>query len=162
MPSFDIVSETDLQEVENAVNQVTKEIGTRYDFKGSKSKLVRKEAELTLHADDDYKREQVIELLKEKLVRRKVDIRALSFGTVEPASGGMVRQTITVRQGIEADLAKQLVKLIKESKIKVQTAIQGTELRVTGKKRDELQEVIALIKADPTVEMPLQFTNFRE
>ncbi|MBF0459843.1 MAG: YajQ family cyclic di-GMP-binding protein [Magnetococcales bacterium] len=162
MPSFDIVSETDLQEVDNALNQVTKEIGTRYDFKGSKSKIVRKDAELTLHADDDYKREQVIEILKEKLVRRKVDIRVLAFGTVEPASGGMVRQVVTVRQGIEADLARQLVKTIKESKIKVQTAIQGVELRVTGKKRDELQEVIALLKADPTVEQPLQFTNFRE
>ncbi|MEO5362506.1 MAG: YajQ family cyclic di-GMP-binding protein [Magnetococcus sp. DMHC-8] len=162
MPSFDIVSETDLQEVDNAVNQVTKEIGTRYDFKGSKSRLVRKDAELTLHADDDYKREQVIDILKEKLVRRKVDIRVLEFGTVEPASGGMVRQVVTVRQGIDADLARSLVKLIKDAKFKVQTAIQGTELRVTGKKRDDLQEVIAFIKADQSVEMPLQFTNFRE
>ena len=162
MPSFDIVSETDLQEVDNAIHQVVKEIGTRYDFKGSKSKVVRKEAEITLHADDEYKREQVVELLREKLVRRKVDIRVLSFGTVEAASGGMVRQVITVRQGIEAALARQLVKLIKTSKIKVQTAIQGTELRVTGKKRDALQGVITLLKGEPTVEMPLQFTNFRE
>ncbi|MEO5349098.1 MAG: YajQ family cyclic di-GMP-binding protein [Magnetococcus sp. YQC-3] len=162
MPSFDIVSETDLQEVDNAVNQVVKEIGTRYDFKGSKSKVVRKDAEITLHADDDYKREQIVEILKEKLVRRKIDVRVLSFGTVEPASGGMVRQVVTVRQGIEADLARRLVKMLKDSKIKVQTAIQGTELRVTGKKRDDLQEAIALVKADPSIEMPLQFTNFRE
>ncbi|MBF0401604.1 MAG: YajQ family cyclic di-GMP-binding protein [Magnetococcales bacterium] len=162
MPSFDIVSETDLQEVDNAVNQVSKEITTRYDFKGSKSKVVRKEAEITIHADDEYKLEQVVEMLKEKMVRRKVDVRVLSFGTVEPASGGMVRQLVTVQQGIEADLARKLVKLLKESKIKVQAAIQGSELRVTGKKRDDLQEAIALIKADPTVEMPLQFTNFRE
>jgi uncharacterized protein YajQ (UPF0234 family) len=162
MPSFDIVSETDLQEVDNAVNQVVKEIGTRYDFKGSKSKVVRKDAEITLHADDDYRREQIVEILKEKLVRRKIDVRVLSFGTVEPASGGMVRQVVSVRQGIEADLARQLVKMLKDSKIKVQTAIQGAELRVTGKKRDDLQEAIALVKADPSVEMPLQFTNFRE
>lgn len=162
MPSFDIVSETDLQEVDNAINQVAKEIITRYDFKGSKSKVVRKDAEITIHADDAYKQEQVVEMLKEKMVRRKVDIRVLSFGTVEPASGGMVRQVVTVRQGIEADLARKLVKLLKESKIKVQTAIQGTELRVTGKKRDDLQEAIAFIKADTTLEMPLQFTNFRE
>ncbi len=162
MPSFDIVSETDLQEVDNAVHQVIKEMGTRYDFKGSKSKVVRKDAEITLHADDDYKLEQVIEILKEKMVRRKVDIRVLDFGTVEPASGGMVRQVVTVRQGIEAELARRLVKQIKDAKLKVQTAIQGVELRVTGKKRDDLQEVIALLKADTSVEMPLQFTNFRE
>ncbi|MBF0161906.1 MAG: YajQ family cyclic di-GMP-binding protein [Magnetococcales bacterium] len=162
MPSFDIVSETDLQEVDNAIHQVVKEIGTRYDFKGSKSKVTRKEAEITLLADDEYKREQVVELLKEKLTRRKVDVRVLSFGTVEAASGSMVRQVVTVRQGIEAELAKELVKRIKESKIKVQTAIQGTELRVTGKKRDDLQEVIALLKEDTTMERPLQFTNFRE
>ena len=162
MPSFDIVSEVDLQEVDNAVNQVVKEITTRYDFKGSKCKVSRKEAEITLLGDDAYKLEQIIEILKEKFVRRKMDVRVLSFGTQEPASGGQVRQIVTVRQGIETELAKQLVKKIKESKIKVQTAIQGNELRVTGKKRDELQEVIALMKEDTTLEIPLQFTNFRE
>ncbi|WP_130471208.1 YajQ family cyclic di-GMP-binding protein [Candidatus Magnetaquicoccus inordinatus] len=162
MPSFDIVSETDLQEVDNAVNQVSKEIITRYDFKNAKCRVERKEAEITLHADDEYKREQVIEILKEKLIRRKVDIRVLDYGTVEPASGGTVRQVVTVRQGIEAELAKKLVKMIKDSKIKVQAAIQGVELRITGKKRDDLQEVITLLKADTSIEQPLQFTNFRD
>jgi uncharacterized protein YajQ (UPF0234 family) len=162
MPSFDIVSETDLQEVDNAVNQVTKEIGTRYDFKNAKCRVERKDAQLTLHADDDYKREQVVEILKEKLIRRKVDIRVLDFGTVEPASGGTVRQVVTVRQGIDAELGRKIVKLIKDAKLKVQAAIQGTELRVTGKKRDDLQEVIALLKEEATIEQPLQYTNFRE
>lgn len=162
MPSFDVVSEVDLQEVDNAVNQVRKEIGTRYDFKGSKSKVVRSDAEITIHGDDDYKLEQVVEMLKEKFIRRKIDVRALSFGSVEPASGSMVRQVVTVRQGIETEKGKKLVKIIKASKLKVQAAIQGAELRVTGKKRDDLQEVMALIRADKSLEIPLQFSNFRD
>lgn len=162
MPSFDIVSEVDFHEVDNAVNQVIKEIGTRYDFKGSQSKVERAEAEITLHGDDDYKLEQIRDILKEKLVRRKIDTRVLSLGTVEPASGGMVRQVVTVRQGIEMDIAKKLVKMVKASKSKVQAAIQGNELRVTGKKRDDLQAIMALIKADKTLEIPLQFQNFRD
>lgn len=162
MPSFDIVSNVDLQELDNAVHQVVKEIGTRYDFKGSKSKIERTESEITLHGDDDYKLEQITEILKEKMVRRKIDTRTLSFANVEPASGGMVRQVVTVRQGIEKELAKQLVKKIKTSKIKVQASIQGDELRVTGKKRDDLQQIITHLKADTSLEMPLQFINFRD
>ena len=162
MPSFDIVSKVDLQEVDNAVQQVVKEIRTRYDFKGSKSKVERNEAEITVHSDDDYKLEQVVEIVKEKLVRRKIDTRVLSFGTVEPASGSMVRQVVTVQQGIETEIAKKLVKSIKTAKIKVQASIQGDELRVTGKKRDDLQQTIALLKADKTVNLPLQYINFRD
>ena len=162
MPSFDIVSKVDLQEVDTAVQQVVKEIRTRYDFKGSKSKVERNEAEITVHSDDDYKLEQVVEIVKEKLVRRKIDTRVLSFGTVEPASGSMVRQVVTVQQGIETEIAKKLVKSIKTAKIKVQASIQGDELRVTGKKRDDLQQTIALLKADKTVNLPLQYINFRD
>lgn len=161
MPSFDIVSEIDLQEVDNAVNQSVKEIGTRYDFKNSKCKLEREGAAITVTADDDYKREQVLEILRAKLVRRQVDIRALDHGKVEPASGGLVRQVITVKQGVGQDLAKTLVKRVKESRIKVQAAIVGEQVRVTGKNRDDLQQTITLLKAEE-FEQPLQFTNFRE
>ncbi|MBF0339801.1 MAG: YajQ family cyclic di-GMP-binding protein [Magnetococcales bacterium] len=161
MPSFDVVSEVDLQEVDNAVNQVTKEIATRYDFRGSKCKVEREEAILKVTADDDYKLGQVLDVLKEKLIRRKVDIKVLDYGTVEAASGSMKRQQITVRQGVDSELAKKIVAGIKTSKLKVQAAIQGEQVRVTGKKRDDLQEAIASIKA-AGYELPLQFTNFRE
>ncbi|MBF0212251.1 MAG: YajQ family cyclic di-GMP-binding protein [Magnetococcales bacterium] len=161
MPSFDVVSEVDLQEVDNAVNQVAKEIATRYDFRGSKCKVEREEAILKVTADDDYKLDQVLDVLKEKLIRRKVDIKVLEYGTVEAASGGMKRQQITVRQGVDSELAKKIVAGIKTSKLKVQAAIQGEQVRITGKKRDDLQEAIASIKA-AGYEMPLQFTNFRE
>ena len=162
MPSFDVVSQVDFQEVDNAVNQLRKEIGTRYDFKGSKSRVERDDALLTVHGDDTYKLEQVIEILKEDLLRRSLDPRVLSFGSVEPASGGLVRQVVTVRQGIETALAKRMVKTIKAAKLKVQAAIQGDELRISGKKRDDLQSVMALLKADKTLEIPLQFINFRD
>ena len=161
MPSFDIVSEVDLQEVDNAVNQVEKEIATRYDFKGSKSRVERDGAVITLTADDPYRMEQVADVLKEKLVRRKIDVRSLSFGEVEPAAGSLVRQVVTVRQGVETELAKKIVKLIKESKIKVQASIQGDQVRVTGKKRDDLQAAMAGVKAAP-FDLPLQFINFRD
>ncbi|MEO5366400.1 MAG: YajQ family cyclic di-GMP-binding protein [Magnetococcus sp. WYHC-3] len=161
MPSFDIVSEVDLQEVDNAVNQAVKEIGTRYDFKGSHCEITREEAVITVVADDDYKREQVLDILKTRLLRRKVDIRSLDLGRVEAASGGLVRQVVTVKQGVDADLAKRIVKLIKDSKIKVQAAIQGEQVRVTGKKRDDLQEAIALVRA-ADLGLPLQFNNFRD
>ncbi|MEO5346288.1 MAG: YajQ family cyclic di-GMP-binding protein [Magnetococcus sp. YQC-9] len=161
MPSFDVVSEVDLQEVDNAVNQVAKEIATRYDFRGSKCKVEREESLLKVLADDDYKLDQVLDVLKEKLVRRKVDLKVLDYGTVEAASGGMKRQQITVRQGVDSELAKRIVAGIKNSKLKVQAAIQGEQVRVTGKKRDDLQEAIASIKA-AGYELPLQFTNFRE
>ncbi|MEO5333671.1 MAG: YajQ family cyclic di-GMP-binding protein [Magnetococcus sp. YQC-5] len=161
MPSFDIVSEVDMQEVDNAINQVVKEIGTRYDFRGSKCKVEREEAIIKVIADDDYKLEQVLDVLKEKLVRRKVDTKVLDYGTVESAFGGTKRQQITVRQGVETELAKKIVAGIKASKLKVQASIQGDQVRVTGKKRDDLQEAITSIKA-AGYELPLQFTNFRE
>lgn len=161
MPSFDIVSEVNLQEVDNAINQTAKEIGTRYDFKGSKSKVEHEGAVITVVADDDYKLEQVIEVLKEKLVRRKIEPGVLDFAKPEQASGNLIRQVITVKQGVDTELAKKIVKMIKGSKVKVQAAIQGDAVRVTGKKRDDLQEIIAKVK-EAGFELPLQYINFRD
>lgn len=161
MPSFDIVSEVDLQEVDNALNQALKEIGTRYDFKGSKCDLKRDQAQITATADNDFKLEQMLEVLRGKLTRRQVDAKSLEYGKVEPASGGTVRQVVTVRQGVDQETARSIVKQIKESKIKVQAAIQGEQVRVTGKKRDDLQQVIALIKEAP-FDLPMQYVNFRD
>lgn len=161
MPSFDVVSEVDLQEVDNAVNQAEKEIKTRYDFKGSKCSLTREEAVITIIADDEYKLEQVLDVLQGKLVRRKVDPGVISLGDIEPASGALVRQTVTIRQGVDTELAKKMVKMIKGEKLKVQAAIQGEKVRVTGKKRDDLQNVMASIK-EAKYGLPLQFINFRD
>ena len=161
MPSFDIVSRTDLVEVGNAVQGATREIGTRYDFKGSKCSIELSDAVLTLNADDDFKLKQVAELLKGHMGKRKVNISAFDFGEPEKASGNSVRQSVTIKQGIDRDLAQQIVKAVKGSKLKVQTAIQGDELRVTGKKRDDLQETISVIKAIE-LPIPLQYVNFRD
>jgi cyclic-di-GMP-binding protein len=161
MPSFDIVSKTDLSEVRNAIEGVTREIQTRFDFKGSKCTVELKEAEIVLLADDDLKLKQVHELLKSYFVRRKLDTGCLDFGKEEKASGNMVRQTVTVKQGIDKELAKRLVREIKDSKMKVQAAIQGDELRITGKKIDDLQTCIAMLKG-LKIELPLQYINFRD
>ena len=161
MPSFDVVSKTDLNEVDNALHNIEREIATRFDFKNSKSKIERQEAVLTLNADDQPKLKQMHELLKAHMVRRKIDPSALDFKDPERASGDMVRQEIVIKQGIDRELAKQLVKAIKDAKLKVQASIQGDELRVSGKKRDDLQEAIALIRT-LKIEQPLQFVNFRE
>lgn len=161
MPSFDIVSETDLQEVDNALQNVVREIGTRYDFKGSKCAVERKEQEITITADDEYKRDQIEQMLKAHLTRRKLDAKALEFGKAEPASGNTLRQKVTVKQGVDKDAAKAVIKAIKDSKMKVQASIQGEEIRVTGKKRDDLQEAIALVKS-LELELPLQYKNFRD
>lgn len=161
MPSFDIQSKTDLAEVENVVQGVMREIGTRFDFKGSKSSVERKEAELTLNADDAMKLKQVQELLKGYFVRRKLDPGCLEWKDEEKASGNSVRQKVIVKQGIDKELAKTIVKAVKESKLKVQASIQGDELRITGKKRDDLQEAIALVKS-LKIELPLQYVNFRD
>ncbi|HEY0522916.1 MAG TPA: YajQ family cyclic di-GMP-binding protein [Stellaceae bacterium] len=161
MPSFDIVSKLDLAEVDNAVAGIVREIGTRFDFKGSKCTVERAESALTLVADDDLKLKQMHELLKVHMTRRKVDPGALDFKPPEKASGNTLRQTIALRQGIDKDLAKQLVRELKDSKLKVQVAIQGDELRVTGKKRDDLQTAIAFIR-DLKIEQPLQYVNFRD
>lgn len=161
MPSFDIVSKTDVHEVDNALNSVTREITQRFDFKGSKCSVERKENEITVLADDDLKLKQMHELLRVHLTRRKLDSGALEFKTPEKASGNTLRQTILIKQGIDKDLARTLVKEIKTSKLKVQAAIQGDELRVTGKKIDDLQEAIAMVK-DLKIEQPLQYLNFRD
>jgi uncharacterized protein YajQ (UPF0234 family) len=161
MPSFDIVSKLDLAEVDNALAGIAREIGTRFDFKGSKSKIDRQEGELILFADDDLKLKQMHELLKMHLTRRKVDSAALDFKTPEKAAGNAVRQTVTLRQGIDRELAKRLVTDLKSSKLKIQVSIQGDELRVSGKKRDDLQAAITHIRG-LKVEQPLQYVNFRE
>ncbi len=161
MPSFDIVSRVDLAEVDNAIASIKREISTRFDFKGSKSTIDRDEAEIKLVADDDLKLKQMHELLKTHLTRRKVDAAALEFKPPEKASGNAVRQTVLIKQGIDKELAKRLVREIKDSKLKVQVAIQGDELRVSGKKRDDLQAAIAQLRGVKT-EQPLQYVNFRE
>ena len=161
MPSFDIVSKTDLNEVDNAINGARREIDTRFDFKGSKCTIERSDESITLLADDDMKLRQMQELLKGYITRRKLDAGALEFKDPEKASGNAVRQEVIVKQGIDRELAKQIVKAIKDAKLKVQTAIQGDELRVTGKKRDDLQEAIALIRG-LKIEQPLQYENFRD
>jgi cyclic-di-GMP-binding protein len=161
MPSFDIVSRVDLAEVDNAIASIKREISTRFDFKGSKSTIDRDEAEIKLVADDDLKLKQMHELLKVHLTRRKVEAGALDYKTPEKATGNTVRQTIALRQGIGADLARQLVRQIKDSKLKVQAAVQGGELRVTGKKRDDLQDAIGLLRG-LKLDQPLQYVNFRE
>lgn len=162
MPSFDIVVKTDLQEVDNAVNQATKEIAQRYDFRGSKSKIDwDKEGELVVLADDDFKLEALLEVLRGKLVKRGVSVKNLEYGKVEPSFEGSVRQKITLQQTLPTEKAKEIVKLLKEAKIKVQGAIREGEVRVTGKNRDDLQAAIALIKGHD-LEMDLQYTNFRE
>ena len=161
MPSFDIVSRLDLAEVDNALAGIDREIATRFDFKGSKCTIERKEGEIALLADDELKLKQMHELLKVHLTRRKVEAGALDFQKPEKAAGNAVRQTIVLRQGIDAALARQLVREIKDSKLKAQAAVQGAELRVTAKKRDDLQAVIALVRG-LKIEQPLQYLNFRE
>lgn len=161
MPSFDIVSRTDLQEVENAVQGIRREIGQRFDFKGSKCAIERKEQELILLADDDFKLKQMHDLLATYLARRKVDARALEYGKPEEASGGALRQTVKIRNGIDQETAKSISKAIRDSKLKVQAAIQGDELRVSGKKKDDLQAVITLCR-EMKVDLPLQYVNFRD
>ena len=161
MPSFDIVSRTDLAEVDNAVQGAAREIATRYDFKGSNCSYERKDEILTLKADDDYKLKAMQELLRGHMARRKVEVGALEFGTPEKASGDSLRQVVTVKQGIERELAQRIVKEIKGAKTKVQAAIQGNELRISGKKRDDLQKTIDLIKG-LKIGQPLQYVNVRD
>jgi uncharacterized protein YajQ (UPF0234 family) len=161
MPSFDIVSKTEIAEVDNALDGVRREIGTRYDFKGSKSSLERTENAITILADDTMRLKHIQELVKGYFVRRKLDPGALEFKPEERAGGDMLRQAVIVKQGIDRDLARTIVKAIKDSKLKVQAAIQGDELRITGKKRDDLQDAIALVRG-LKIEQPLQYLNFRD
>ena len=161
MPSFDIVSKTDMTSVDNALQGVVKEMKVRYDFKGSKSEVSKTDETIIILADDDLKRRQVEELLVTHLTRKGVDTKALEFGKLEQAGGNMVRQTITVKQGVQRDVAQKIVKAIKSSKLKTQAAVQGDEIRVSGKKRDDLQATMAMIK-ELDVDLPLQFENFRD
>jgi len=161
MPSFDIVSEVDTQEVRNALEQANREIGTRFDFKGSDSRIEQKDDLLVIYSDDEFKAGQVRDILQNRLAKRKVDVAVLDYGPVEKAGGGTVRQEITVRQGIDQETGKKIVKMIKSAKLKVQASIQGEKLRVSGKKRDDLQSVMALLRKQDTG-LPLQFNNFRD
>lgn len=161
MPSFDIVSKTDFGEIDNALQNVEREIAQRYDFKGSRCTIERKEQEITINADDELKLKQMHELLQGHLARRKVDPGVLDYKEPEKAAGQSVRQKVAIRQGIDKDLGKRIVKEIKGSGLKVQVAIQGDELRVSGKKRDDLQAAIAAMR-DHDFGIPLQFTNFRD
>lgn len=161
MPSFDIVSKTDLTEVDNAINGARREIDTRFDFKGSKCTIERKEEVITLLADDEMKLRQMQELIKGHVTRRKLDAGALEFKDAERAAGNAQRQEIVVKQGIDQKLSKEIVKAIKDAKLKVQASIQGDELRISGKKRDDLQEAIALVRG-LKIEQPLQYVNFRD
>ncbi|MGE5667880.1 MAG: YajQ family cyclic di-GMP-binding protein [Betaproteobacteria bacterium] len=161
MPSFDIVSEVNQVEVRNALDQVNKELSTRFDFKGSDARVESDDKTLTLYADDDFKLKQVTDILTGKLAKRQVDIRSLKYGNVEKISGNKIKQSVTVRTGVEQELGKRIVKLLKDSKLKVQGSIQGDTVRVSGAKKDDLQEAIALVRKSIT-DFPLQYQNFRD
>jgi len=162
MPSFDIVSEIDLQEVDNAVNQAAKEIETRFDFRGGKSsiELDRKEQKIKIIADDEMKLRSIHQILEQKLVKRAIDLRCLNYGKEESAGGQTLRQSVSLRSGLEKEAAKKINKAIKDSKLKVQSQIQDEQIRVTAKKIDDLQEVIATLKQEE-FGLPLQFVNMR-
>jgi cyclic-di-GMP-binding protein len=163
MPSFDIVSEVNQVEVNNAVEQCNKEIGTRFDFKGSDARVEidDKQKKLTAYADDDFKLGQLRDVLTGKLAKRGIDVRCLQLDKIEKVSGNKVKQEINVRQGVEQELGKKIVKLVKDSKLKVQASIQGDSVRISGAKKDALQEVIALVRKSVS-DFPLQFKNFRD
>ena len=161
MPSFDTVCEPNMVEVRNAVDNAAKEIGTRFDFKGTSAGIELKEKEITLFGDADFQLNQVYDILVAKMTKRNVDVRFLDKGDVQKVGGDKMKQPITVRSGIESDLSKRIQKLIKESKLKVQAQIQGEAVRVQGTKRDDLQAAIALIRKEVT-DVPLTFNNFRD
>ena len=161
MPSFDIVSQVNVQEVKNAVEQANKEIANRYDFKGSDARIEMKELELAVYGDDEFKLGQVMDVLRARLAKRAVDARALAPGTIEKISGDKVKRTVQIKVGIEQEKAKSVVKLIKDSKLKVTGSIQGDAVRVSGAKKDDLQGAIQLVRGSVT-DIPLQFTNFRD
>jgi uncharacterized protein YajQ (UPF0234 family) len=161
MPSFDIVSEVNQQEVKNAVEQVNKEITNRYDFKGSDARVEQKELVLTVFADDDFKLGQVMDVLRTRLAKRNVDVRALDPGAVEKISGDKVKRPVTVKVGVPQEKGKQIQRLIKDAKLKVQASIQGDAVRVSGAKKDDLQSAIQLVRTSVT-DIPIQFSNFRD
>jgi len=161
MPSFDIACEANAVEVKNAIEQANKEIANRFDFKGSDARIEQKELELTAFADDEFKLGQVRDVLNAKFAKRGVDLRLLTLDKPEKIGGDKVKQKVTVRNGVETELAKRIVKMLKDAKLKVTAAIQGEVVRVTGAKKDTLQEAIALVRAKVT-ELPLTFQNFRD
>jgi len=161
MPSFDIVSELDWHEVDNAVDQANREITNRYDFKGSGARVERQEALLTVYADNEFQVRQAADILQAKLAKRGIDLGALDPAEPEDSGGGKAQQKINLRAGIDQDLGRRIVKLIKGAKLKVQASIQGDQVRVTGKKRDDLQAAIALLR-ESDIDLPLQFNNFRD
>jgi cyclic-di-GMP-binding protein len=161
MPSFDTVCEPNLVEVKNAVENTAKEIGTRFDFKGTSAAVEIKDKEITLFGDADFQLQQIDDVLRGKMTKRSVDVRFLDLGEVQKIGGDKVKQVIKVRNGIESELAKKIQKLIKDSKLKVQASIQGDSVRITGAKRDDLQAAMALIRKDVT-DVPLSFNNFRD
>ena len=161
MPSFDVVSEVRMDEVTNALDQTAREIGNRYDFKGTSARVEREDAVISVWCDSDFQLKQITDILYQKLAKRGVDVRAVDVGAPLTVSGDKRKQALTLKQGIGQELAKKLVKLIKDSGLKLQAAIQGEQLRVTGKKKDDLQAAIALLRAQP-IEQPIQFTNFRD
>ncbi|OIO66232.1 MAG: YajQ family cyclic di-GMP-binding protein [Zetaproteobacteria bacterium CG_4_9_14_3_um_filter_49_83] len=161
MPSFDVVCEVDMQEMDNAVNQVKKEIATRFDFKGSNASIELEDAAIVVLGDSVNRVNTITEILRAKMVKRSLDSKLLDYADMEDASGNSKRQRISIKQGVSTELAKKVVKYIKQEKMKVQAAIQGEQVRVTGKKRDDLQEAIALIRK-MDADRPLHFTNFRD
>jgi cyclic-di-GMP-binding protein len=161
MPSFDVVSEANIVEVKNAVDQANKEISTRFDFKGSDARIEQKERELTAFADADFQLGQVRDVLTAKLVKRNVDVRFLDIGKIEKIGGDKVKQVIKIKNGIESDAAKKIVRIIKDSKMKVQASIQGDAVRIAGAKRDDLQASMALLRKE-VADLPLEFNNFRD
>ena len=161
MPSFDIVSEVNRQEVKNAVDQVNKEIANRYDFKGSDARVELNELALTVFADDEFKLGQVLDVLRQRMAKRGVDVRTLELGAVEKMSGDKVKRPVTVKVGVPQEKGKLIQKLIKDAKLKVAASIQGDAVRVSGGKKDDLQAAIQLVRASVT-DLPLQFANFRD
>jgi len=160
MPSFDVVSEVDMHEVTNAVDQANREVRTRFDFKGTDSSFTREDAAITMKSESEFQLKQMLDMLQGKLNKRGIDIACLSVAEPE-LLGKEARQVVTIRQGLETDLSRKIVKMIKDSKVKVQGAIQGEKVRVTGKKRDDLQQVIANLR-EAKFDMPLQYVNFRD
>lgn len=158
--SFDVVSKTDLQEVANAVHQAQKEMETRFDFKGSKSEISLRDGELLIVSDDEFKLSNVVDIIQTKLIKRNVSLKCLDYGAVEAAAQGTVRQTVKIKQGLDQELAREIVRVIKDAKLKVQVSVQGDQVRVTGKSRDDLQTVIQTLR-ERDFPADLQFVNYR-
>ena len=160
MPSFDVVSEVNLHELNNAVDQANREVVNRFDFKGSQSTFVRQDNEIVLESDSEFQLQQMMDILQKKMVKRGIDLLCLDLGDVE-ITGKRAHQRVTAKQGVDKDLARKIVKMVKGMKIKVQAAIQDEQVRISGKNRDDLQQVIAMLK-DAQLGLPLQYINFRE